>query len=114
MLSAGESAPASAPKPPVVTSAQSVHLQIDFTTPPKSFRLLSLGKEVWSDPAPSDEIEHDLTLAYPKEGVDLQFEVGWPENVRSSARVRLTDPQGVEHEKGVWGTGPTTEVLTFP
>jgi len=110
MLSASDVAPPKLVEKP----AQPVHLQIDFTTPPKTFRLLSLGKEVWNESAPGETIEHDLTLAYPKEGVDLQFELSWPENVRSSARVRLTDPQGAEHEKGIWGSGPTTEVLTFP
>jgi hypothetical protein len=120
MLNAvAEAPPPADPKVAAATPApapdrQTVHLQVSFTTPPTQFRLLSLGVEVWKDEAPGLEIERDLALAFPKEGVDLEFQIAWPAETRAAARVRLTDPQGGGHEKLVWGTGPTTEVLTFP
>lgn len=91
-----------------------VHLQVSFTSPPTRLRVLALGQEVWKAEAPGLDIEHDLSVAFPKEGVDLQFEAEWPAEIHAAARVRLTDPEGADHEKFLWGTGPTTDVLTFP
>ncbi len=97
-----------------VEAPKALHLQVDFTTAPKSFRVLSLGKELWREGAPQLEVSREVTLAFPPDGVDLQFECNWPEEVRAAARVRLTAPDGAEHEKVIWGQGATTEVLTFP
>lgn len=91
-----------------------IHLQIDFTTPPARLRLLALGQEVWSEVSPAPHLEHDLLLAYPKEGIELQLELDWPLETRAAAHLVLTDPDGLDHEKNVWSRGPTSEVLTFP
>ena len=104
------SAPKAAPAVP-----QELHLQLAFTLPPKSLRVLSLGKEIWQESAAPEEIEKDLKLLYPPEGIDLQFQVDWPDDAPLAAmRVKLTDPAGDEHEKTVWSKGPADEVLTFP
>jgi hypothetical protein len=87
---------------------------MNFTTPPARFSVLSLGKEVWTDSAPAAEAEHDLSLVFPKEGVDLQFDLAWPDGTRAAARVRLTAPDGTTYEKFIWGEGAASEVLTFP
>jgi hypothetical protein len=34
--------------------------------------------------------------------------------VRGAAQVRLTDPEGTDHVRYLWGEGPTSDVLTFP
>ena len=106
--------PAVASAPPATPAAAPITLQLSFTTAPARFAVLSLGKEIWSETAPALEVEHSLTIAWPKEGVDLQFDIAWPVGTRAAARVRLTDPQGGEYEKAVFGEGPATEVLTFP
>lgn len=94
---------------------QEIELQLSFTTAPKSVRILHLGREVWSDAAPAVEIERKLQVPFPKEGVDLQFEVEFPDGAPLAAmRVRLTDPAGEIHEKSLWGTGRIDDVLTFP
>jgi len=92
-----------------------IELQLSFTIVPKTVRVLHLGKEVWRDAAPAAEIERKLRVPFPKEGVDLQFEVEFPEAKPLAAmRARLTDPAGETHEKSLWGTGRIDEVLTFP
>ena len=91
-----------------------VHLQIEFTQPPRSLRVLSLGKEVWSETSVSADMERDLALLFPKEGIELQFDFDWPEEVRASARVKLTDHQGEEYTRYVWAQGATSEVFSFP
>ena len=68
---------------------------------------------LWADARASD-VTKTLTLAYPKEGVDLAVEVAWPEDVEGALRLRLTDPDGNEHDKTLWGRGKMEEVVTFP
>ena len=96
-------------------SAKEIELQLSFTTVPKAVRVLYLGKEVWSDAAPAAEIERKLRVPFPKQGVDLQFEVEFPDGSPLGAmRARLIDPAGETHEKSLWGTGRIDDVLTFP
>src|SRR5215213_5214397 len=105
----------SAVAPELKTEAErTVHLEMEFTTPPESFRVLALGKELWREAEPKTEASRDLKLLFPKEGIDLQFECTWPGEVRAAARVRLTDADGAEHQRVIWGQGATSEVLTFP
>jgi hypothetical protein len=90
-------------------------LQLTFTAPPKSFRVLHLGKSIWNEAAPSAEMERKMTMEFPKEGIDLKFEAEFPAGTaRSAARLRLTDPDGNELEKSVWGAETIDEVVTFP
>ncbi len=100
---------------PVVVEAKEVGLRLTFTLVPKSVKVLHLDREVWSESAPTAELEHKLKLAYPAEGVDLQFQIEWPSDAPLAAmRATLTDPAGDEHEKSVWGQGATNETVTFP
>jgi hypothetical protein len=99
---------------PAPEQAAKVQLQVSFTTPPAEFRLLSLGELVWKATAPGQSIDHEITLAFPKEGVDLQCEADWPAGTRAAAQVKLTDPAGADHTKYLWGEGATSDVLTFP
>jgi hypothetical protein len=104
-----------APVAPAAVETGEIELQLSFTTIPKSIRVLHLGKEMWSDAAPAAEIERKLALPFPKEGVDLQFAVEFPDGAPLAAvRARLTDPAGETHEKSLWGTGRIDDVLTFP
>lgn len=95
--------------------AKEIGLELTFTLVPKSVKVLYLGREVWSESAPTAEMRHQLKLAYPAEGVDLQFAIEWPADAPLAAmRAKLTDPVGDAHEKSVWGTGPTEDTVTFP
>jgi hypothetical protein len=97
------------------TEKKAIGLQLTFTAVPKSLTVRHLEAEVWTEPAPAAELEHEIQIPFPKQGVDLQFHLEWPdEAVWSAARVRLTDPDGEVHEKTIWGKGAVDEVLTFP
>ena len=94
---------------------KAIHLHLDFTALPKSFQVMHLGREVWSESAPALEMDRDLSLAYPDQGVDLQFHIEFPDNAPLAAmRAKLTDPAGDDHEKSLWGRGPIDDVITFP
>ncbi len=96
------------------TPIKELRVRLDFTVPPTGLRVLHLGKEIWADPAPGLALERALILAYPKEGIDLLFQFNWPAEKLAAMRVRLTDPEGEEHEKTVWGEGAIAEVVSIP
>jgi hypothetical protein len=113
-LTSASDAPREQPKA-VVVEAKEVGLKLAFTLVPKSVKVLHLGKELWSETAPTAELEHTLQLAYPDAGIDLQFQIEWPADAPLAAmRAVLTDPAGETHERSVWGQGSTEEVVTFP
>ena len=113
-LTTAADVPREQPKPAVV-EAKEVGLRLTFTLVPKSVKVLHLGHEVWSETAPAAEMERTLKLAFPAEGVDLQFQIEWPADAPLAAmRATLTDPAGDAHEKSVWGQGSVEETVTFP
>lgn len=93
--------------------AKAIHLQLAFTQVPEKFRILFLGKELWKEPKPSAEMERDFQVPYPKEGIDLVFEIEWPGDTLSAARVQLRTPDGRNLDKTIWGKGKAEETLTF-
>lgn len=100
--------------PPTAAAESTVRLQLTFTSVPTSVKVLHLGKEVWRVDSPAQDVEKELRMEYPKEGVDLQFDVEWPGDALAAMKVTFTDPEGTSHEKSVWGRGSVSEVLTFP
>ena len=113
-LTTAADAPRAQPKA-VVAEAKEVGLRLTFTLVPKSVKVLHLGQEVWSETAPTAELEHKLKLAYPAAGIDLVFQIEWPAGAPLAAmRATLTDPAGDAHEHSVWGQGSTDETVTFP
>ncbi len=113
LTNAGD-APREQPKAAVV-AAKEIGLRLAFTLVPKSVKVLHLGKEVWSESAPTAEMERALKLAYPDAGIELQFQIEWPADAPLAAmRAVLTDPAGDAHEHSIWGQGSTEEVVAFP
>ena len=105
----------SAPVAVKAEAAREVRLRLTFTTLPATLRVRHLGKEIWTATPTETELAKTLALPFPKEGVDLEFEVKFPDAAPLAAlRVRLTDPAGGEHERTCWGQGEIDEVLTFP
>ena len=113
-LTSASDAPREQPTAAAV-EAKEIVLRLSFTLAPKSVKVLHLGREVWSETAPTAELAHTLKLAYPVEGIDLQFQIEWPAGAPLAAmRATLTDPDGNAHEHSVWGQGSVEEVVTFP
>ena len=113
-LTTAADAPRAQPRA-AVAEAKEIDLRLTFTLVPKSVRVLHLGREVWSETVPTAEMSRTLKLAYPAEGIDLQFQIEWPADAPLAAmRTTLTDPAGEAHEHSVWGQGSTDETVTFP
>ena len=96
------------------TASAQVTLRLTFSAAPEKAEVRHLGKVVWADGTHTTDVTKTVALAYPKEGVDLAVKVAWPAEVEGAVRVRLTDPDGEEYDKTVWGRGEMEEVITFP
>ena len=89
-------------------------VRLTFSTPAKRAAIQHLGREVWSKESPASEENFTREIPWPKEGVELHVIVEWPEGTRAAAmRVRLTAPDGTEHDHSVWGDANADDVLTF-
>ena len=89
-------------------------VRLTFSTPAKRAAIQHLGREVWSKASPASEENFSSEIPWPKEGVELHVIVEWPEGTRAAAmRVRLTAPDGTEHDRSVWGDASADDVLTF-
>jgi hypothetical protein len=106
--------PVAAPVAEAKTEAQPVRLRLTFSHVPKSMRVLHLGEEVWTESAPAAEVEREFRLPFPREGIELQFDIAWPEEGLAAMRAQLTTPDGTELEKSIWGRGSVSEVAAFP
>lgn len=102
-------------KPATAPIKKAISLHLTFTTVPKNLSVRHLEEEVWKEGAPQAEMDKEVSLDYPDEGIDLQFHIEWPDDGPVSAlRVRLTDPAGDTHDKSIWGKGTVDEAVTFP
>jgi hypothetical protein len=94
--------------------AKDVSLRLDFTLLPRTIALLHLGKEIWRA-EPQSELQAILRIPWPPQGVDLRFQIDWPDDgPLAAARIRVISPDGTTHERTVWSKGPADEVLSFP
>ena len=102
------------PAAPVPAKNAETELRLTFSALAKRATIEHLGKAVWSKVTPSAEEEFACQIPWPKEGIELHVVVEWPEGTRSAAvRVRLTAPDGTEHDRSVWGDTTADDVLTF-
>ena len=104
------------PPRPAVVAAKNVktEVRLTFSTPAKRVTIQHLGKDVWSKVTPVAEESFACEIPWPKEGVELHVLVEWPEGTRAAAmRMRLTAPDGTEHDRSAWGDGAADDVLVF-
>ena len=93
-----------------------VHLAVAFAQKPLRFEISYLGKPVWqSDLVTSLTAEKDIAMNYPKEGVDLEYNVVWPAGTSlCAARLSVAANDAEPVEKTLWGTGQVDDALSFP
>jgi hypothetical protein len=93
-----------------------VHLAVAFAQKPLRFEISYLGKPIWeSDLVTTLTAEKDIAMNYPKEGVDLEYNVVWPPGTPlCAARLSVSENDAEPVEKTLWGTGQVDDVLSFP
>ena len=96
--------------------ASTVHLGVAFAQKPVRFEVLYLGKPIWAEePVTALAETRDLTMQYPKEGVDLEYKVLWPPGTPlTAARLSAGADDAEPVEKTLWGSGQVDDVLSFP
>ncbi len=91
-----------------------IKLQLTFTHPASQITVLHLGEEIWRQSHPGLALEQRVRLPFPKDGIELEFRVAWSTEQNAAMRVRLSDPDGKEYARSIWGPGEVVEVLSFP
>jgi hypothetical protein len=113
-LTKPKAAPLTAPMRDDAPSAV-VTLRLEFTRLPRVVNVFHLGKQIWSFSPTQSEVQQPLRIPWPPEGVDLRFQIDWPEEPAiAAARIRITTPDGTEYDRSVWSKALADEVLTFP
>jgi hypothetical protein len=96
------------------TAKGAVHVELAFAHAPSDFQILNLGKVIWKEKSPGEAAEKNLTMEFPKEGIDLEIKATWPTATPLTAvRVSVTPGNDAAIEKTAWGKGTLDEVLTF-
>ena len=102
------------PATPTPAKNAKTEVRLTFSTPAKRVTIQHLGKDVWSKAPPATEENFTCEIPWPKEGVELHVLVEWPDGTRAAAmRMRLTAPDGAEHDRTVWGDVSADDVLVF-
>jgi len=112
-----EAAAASVIPTAAAPEAQSqVHLEVAFARKPLRFAVSYLGKPIWqSEMVTALTAEKDIAMNYPKEGVDLEYNVVWPPGTPlCAARLSVAANDAEPVEKTLWGAGQVDDVLSFP
>lgn len=98
----------------VEVDATSVHLALTSTSVPFHFEIKHLGKIIWQDDATTAEVDRDVTLHFPEEGIELVVNAKWRDDSHESAlRVRITHDNETPMEQTLWGRGLADDVLIF-
>ena len=95
--------------------AAPVHLELESSHAPFSYEISHLGKIIWKGDAMDKDVQSDVAMEFPKEGVDLQIAVSWPgDSSREAIKLAVTADDDPTVEKTLWGETKIDDVLTFP
>jgi hypothetical protein len=100
--------------PPEVNKTRKIHLQLASTRLPLHFELIHLGRTIWSGEATENEIQKEIEIKFPKEGIDLELKGRWNGgNALGAVKLTVTPDSAEPIEKTVWAKEDFDEVLTF-
>jgi hypothetical protein len=100
--------------PPTASNIQDLVLELAFTSPPRTLRVSHLETDLVNAQDFGVELKRTLRMDFPKEGVDLHFQIVWNTAAPTAVKIVLIDSAGERHEKTRWATGELDDVLTFP
>lgn len=102
-----------APATPAPTATQLVTLEITATDRPARFTVTHLGQPIWSGEVTDGPVATELSLPFPKEGVDLGLSARWPGAKTGAVKLTVT-PDGADPvDRTAWGEGAVDDVFTF-
>lgn len=112
--SAQETSLPATPSPATAPSATKTPLVLTFSKAAKSVELKHLGVVVWRKENPALTETMELSVPFPKEGLELGVSARWSGGEPSALRFQLTGPEGVEIERTVWGLEAVETIVPFP
>lgn len=95
------------------TEAESVHLQIVSTATPFTFSVSHLGRIVWQGESSTSPVEKDVSLPFPKEGIDLALDAKWTSGATGAVKLSVTRGDEDPVAQTTWGDGAVSDVFTF-
>ena len=107
--SSQEAAAAVAPE-----TAAAIPVVLTFSRPALKVEVRHLEKVVWARTTPALSERVELSIPFPKEGVELGVTVEWEGESIGALRMQLSPPEGSELERSVWGSGSVETVVSFP
>jgi hypothetical protein len=106
--------PGPAPEVSGTTGASAlVQIALQSTKKPFHFEIDHLGKPVWAGDAEGNEVETEIELPFPKEGVDLLVNASWADSGPAALKVEVTPEAGGVTTKVLWGNGSASDVFTI-
>lgn len=103
----------SSPSQIATASESAVHLVLTSTTFPFTFEVSHLGQTIWKGEATESSVSRDVTMAFPREGIDLLVDAKWTGDRQAAVKLDVTPDNGDTTTKILWGTGGVSGVLTF-
>lgn len=103
-------APAGAATRPAETP---VRLELQSTRVPFHFEVSHLGKVIWSGDAAESGVSKEVSMVFPKEGVDLIVEASWNDEQAAVLKVSLAHGDEAAATRMLWGNHSVSDVLTF-
>jgi hypothetical protein len=95
------------------TANERVHLQIVSTATPFTFSVSHLGRIVWQGESPTSPVEKDVSLPFPKEGIDLALDAKWTSGATGAVKLSVTRGEEDPVAQTTWGDGAVSDVFTF-
>jgi hypothetical protein len=99
--------------PAVVKPTEHVHLGLKTTAAPFRFQISYLGRTLWAGEATGAELEKDVDIDFPKEGIDLAVDATWENPALVALQISVSPPDGTALDKTLWGRGKISDVVTF-
>jgi hypothetical protein len=91
---------------------QVIQIEVDFVHAPAQFRVQHLGQTVMEGKGPQLNFSREVTLALPREGIELVLEAAWPKGAPETAvRLRCTKDGEVITDRTYWGRGELAQVV---
>ena len=112
-LTVDRAAETALPEPTPEPSTQTVRLSLTSSAVPVHYQVRHLGQVIWEGDATIAQVETELPLAFPPDGIDLVVSAAWETDTPSAVELAVTPPDREPISRTLWGTHSAEEVLTF-
>ncbi len=95
------------------TAASTVELTLSSTRAPFHFLITHLGKTIWEGNSSDLSVARQLSLPFPREGIELWAEASWEGDAPAALKAELQRDHRVSPPRILWGNGQAEDILHF-